>query len=661
MSNSAPHLSHVRSGSWLSGLSLTAKLSLAATALSVLCVGITSAVIGWRTAAQAADQAQDSARLSAIEAAGLVGAELGRSFSAVKTLALNMQAMKASGQPPSREQLDAMARQVLDANKEFIGTYSIWEPNALDGRDAEFIKAGPGYDDTGRYIAYWNRGSGQIAVEPLIDYEKAGANDWYAIPRRTLKDALIEPYIYPVAGKDVLMATLCSPIIVEGKFVGMAGADLPLSDLSARVGRMEPLPGSRVALLSNGGVYVAVHEADKLAKKATDLPAEAVSRIAQGQPYSYEDADGWTHLFQPVVVNAQLAPWSVRVSYPRDVIHAAASDILGVAAIAAVVACTLAAVAMFSLVRYLMSPLRRLSHTMTQLSGADANLDVRLSEHGQDELAEIGRGFNRFMDKVRGVFHHVRHNADGVAVASREIAQGNQDLSSRTEQQASALQQTASSMEQLSQTVRQNAESAREASERAHSASQVARQGGEVMGQVVNTMREIHESSRRIADIIGTIDGIAFQTNILALNAAVEAARAGEQGRGFAVVASEVRSLAGRSAEAAKAIKTLIGTSVEHVESGSALVDQAGQTMQDMVSSIERVSQIVSEISVASAEQAQGVSLVGDTVTSMDRTTQQNAALVEEMAAASLSLKGQADELMHAISSFESSRGHSAP
>ncbi|MEY3272978.1 MAG: hypothetical protein RLZZ341_1879 [Pseudomonadota bacterium] len=246
----------------------------------------------------------------------------------------------------------------------------------------------------------------------------------------------------------------------------------------------------------------------------------------------------------------------------------------------------------------------------------------------------------------------VRDGSEHVATASVQIAHGNSDLSARTEQQASSLQQTAATMEELGTMVRHNADSARQADQLAKGAAQVASQGGTVVGEVVATMRGIHASSRKISEIIAVIDGIAFQTNILALNAAVEAARAGEQGRGFAVVAGEVRSLAQRSAEAAREIKGLIGESVSRVEQGTALVDRAGQTMQEIVSAIGRVSDIVAEISSASTEQSSGISQVGEAVTQMDQATQQNAALVEESAAAAEPLRQQAQQLVQAVAVF---------
>jgi methyl-accepting chemotaxis protein len=252
----------------------------------------------------------------------------------------------------------------------------------------------------------------------------------------------------------------------------------------------------------------------------------------------------------------------------------------------------------------------------------------------------------------------VRSGAETVATASGQIASGAQDLSSRTEEQASSLEETASSMEELTSTVKQNADNARQANGLAVSASEVAIKGGTVVEQVVDTMGSINESARKIVDIIGVIDGIAFQTNILALNAAVEAARAGEQGRGFAVVASEVRNLAHRSAAAAKEIKTLIDDSVEKVETGSKLVGQAGATMDDIVTSIQRVTDIMGEITSASQEQSAGIEQVNRAIAQMDQVTQQNAALVEEAAAAAQSLQEQAGSLVHVVSVFKLNSAH---
>jgi methyl-accepting chemotaxis protein len=291
---------------------------------------------------------------------------------------------------------------------------------------------------------------------------------------------------------------------------------------------------------------------------------------------------------------------------------------------------------------------------------AQGDLSHTIHVEGKDEVAQLLAALSAMQDSLVNVVSRVRQGSESVSSASGEIAQGNNDLSARTEQQASALEETAASMEELNATVKQNADSAKQANQLALSASSVAVKGGEVVAQVVDTMKGINDSSKKISDIISVIDGIAFQTNILALNAAVEAARAGEQGRGFAVVASEVRSLAGRSAEAAKEIKTLIGASVERVEQGTALVDQAGVTMTEVVSSIRRVTDLMGEISAASNEQSQGVAQVGEAITQMDQVTQQNAALVEEMAAAASSLKSQAQELVSTVAVFKLSGGTSS-
>jgi methyl-accepting chemotaxis protein len=319
------------------------------------------------------------------------------------------------------------------------------------------------------------------------------------------------------------------------------------------------------------------------------------------------------------------------------------------AAVVLIVLCILGGA--YLLIRSILAPLSQANALAARIAEGDLSAQIEASRH--DEFGDLIRSLMTMNDSLGRMVHQVRQSTDSIATASAEIATGNNDLSARTEQTSSNLQQTAASMDQLTSTVRQSAENAQQASALAAHASTVAQKGGSVVQQVVTTMEDINASSRKISDIIGVIDGIAFQTNILALNAAVEAARAGEQGRGFAVVAGEVRSLAQRSAQAAKEIKDLIGASVEKVESGARLVADAGNTMGDIVQSVKRVTDIIGEITAASADQSHGIAEVNQAVGNLDQMTQQNAALVEQSAAAAESLREQADQLAEVVAVFK--------
>ena len=355
------------------------------------------------------------------------------------------------------------------------------------------------------------------------------------------------------------------------------------------------------------------------------------------------------------LINAQMELTQTTGKSAGALVDFAGTAVLVLAAAATVLGAALAVL----ITRSVVIPFRQALAAAETVAAGD--LRLRLTTDRRDEAGQLLAALQRMNDSLVGIVGAVRGNADSVATASGQIAQGNADLSQRTEEQASNLQQTAASMEELSTTINHNTDTARQAAQLANSAARVAESGGQVMGQVVSTMEQITTSSKRIADIIGTIDGIAFQTNILALNAAVEAARAGEQGRGFAVVAGEVRLLAQRSTEAAREIKALIGASVERVEAGNEQVGAAGRTMGEVVGQVKRVADLINEISAASSEQSKGIAQVGEAVNQLDQVTQQNAALVEESASAAESLSAQARQLAETVASFKLHATTAAP
>jgi methyl-accepting chemotaxis protein len=491
----------------------------------------------------------------------------------------------------------------------------------------------PGYDPTGR--------------------------PWYKQAESSQKTELTEPYVD--ASTKKLVITLARALREGGQTVAVVAGDVFMDGVARNIAAIRPTPSSFGFIVSRGG-QVMVHEdvqrvLKPLAELAPGLTMDSLSGAGQALTEARVDGRDVLLAAQPI----EHSPWVLVVALDRGEALAGVQAltwrlVLGSAALAVV-----AVLLVGGLLARQLQGLGRLRNAMREVAQGDGDLTRRLDEQGRDELAQIASDFNRFVDKIRATLVEIRATSESVRIASDEIATGNHDLSTRTEHTASSLQQTASSMEQMTGRVGHSADTARQANQLASSAADAARRGGEVVDQVVGSMDQITQSSRKIAEIIGVIDGIAFQTNILALNAAVEAARAGEQGRGFAVVAGEVRSLAQRSATAAREIKQLIDTSVGHVATGADQVQRTGTVMHDIVDSVRRVADMIGEIASAAEEQRDGIGQVNQAVTQLDQMTQQNAALVEQSAAAASSLKDQAARLAAAVAGFRVGDGGVVP
>ena len=532
---------------------------------------------------------------------------LDSAMSTARTIAQMFEGMKKSGGPLDRSVAIKMMEKVLEQNPTFVGISTGWEPGAFDGNDGEFVDT-TGHDGTGRFIPYVCRGAEGISLEALVDYETPGVGDYYLIPKKTGEEVILDPYVYPVAGKDVLMTSLMVPIKYESKFVGVVGIDLTLTSLSDLVSQIKPFDNGYAFLVSNNG-SIAAHPKSGLVGtnfKDNGASTDALSAISEGKLFSQRtesDELGSEYAqYVPCTIGQTDSPWSFAIVVPMDKVMAKARNMvystigIGVISLSVLIA-----------VVYL-----------------------------------IAVGISKPINRIVSV---LSDGTSQVSSASGQVSSASQSLAEGATEQAAGLEETSSSLEEMSSMTKQNADNAQQANVLATEAHNAAQVGVESMLRMSRAIDDIQNSSDQTAKIIKVIDEIAFQTNLLALNAAVEAARAGEAGKGFAVVAEEVRNLAMRSAEAAKNTTHMIDESVKNAQNGVGISNEVSSALEKIVNGIAKTTDLVGEIAAASAEQAQGIDQVNTAVAQMDKVTQQNAANAEESASASEQLSAQANSM----------------
>ncbi|MFH0724805.1 MAG: methyl-accepting chemotaxis protein [Pseudomonadota bacterium] len=573
-----------------------------------LAYAVTISFVTVRAGNMARTEALEKAEQMAHRYGGVVKAEMEVAMDAARTTAQLFEGMKSGAAIPARDDLNRMLKQLLERNPGFIGVWTCWEPDALDGKDAEFAGK-EGHDATGRFIPYWNRGAGKTVLEPLVDYEKPGAGDYYLLAKKTGKETLLAPYKYVISGKELLITSLVAPIQHNGKVVGVAGIDIELTAFTELVSGIKPYETGNAALISNNGAYAAHPET---ARAGNDIGSSAIwkaakeavksGRIFMATDYSILLKTDVERILVPIRIGLSETPWSFLVNIPKDKVLAKAHHIILETVMIGVIALMALIVVVYFIARSIADPMSRIIEGLSEGAGQ-------------------------------------------VSAAAGEVSASSQSLAEGASEQAASVEETSSSLEEMSAMTQKNADNAQQADTLMKEATRVVSRTNDSMTELTSSMNDISKASEETSKIIKTIDEIAFQTNLLALNAAVEAARAGEAGAGFAVVADEVRNLAMRAAAAAKNTADLIEGTLKKVKGGSELVTRTGEDFGAVAVSTAKVGELVGEIAVASHEQAEGIGQVNKAVAEMDKVIQQNAANAEESASASEELSAQAAQM----------------
>ena len=581
-----------------------------------------------------------------------VGKQLDAALAAARDMGNSALALHDAG-ITDRQSLNQLLIHYLSAHPQFLSMSMAFEPNAFDDKDTTFAGQS-GEDPAGRYARYVDRdATGTPALHLLTDFETPGSGDYYLLPKQRHKDVIIEPYIYPYNGVDVMLTSIAAPIMRDGQFLGSVTSDFSLATLQAMIGAIKPWNGTGYALLLSAGNNVVSSPDKRAAGKpyAGKIAGHEVIRI--NDPLLKEEV---FITWQSIAVGNSQTPWKLAIVTPVSEVMAEARAFL----LKAIVLMVLSIVAVSLVMAQIFT--RKVDRPVGGEPSEAAGIALAVARGDLNNTIPVRSGdtesifyaLHTMQMQLKRIVNNISEASHSVHGGTSEISAGNLDLASRTEEQAAAIVETAASMEEISVTVKNNADNAHKATTLTDRAATLAGHGETLVNDVVVVIGEIDESARKIGEINSIVDGIAFQTNILALNAAVEAARAGEQGRGFAVVAGEVRNLAQRSANAAKEISQLIAESSGRVSKGVALVNETGVMMKQVIEAVSHVHLVINDIVQALDEQNRGISQVSTAVNQMDSTTQQNASLVQQISAAALSLDEQAKSLEKTLAFFHS-------
>ena len=672
----------------LKSLSFRKKIMLAV----MLTVSIGLAVIlGFTNIANSHDarrQGEELARQMAARYAEQTEQSLNSSMKVATLLAQTMEGMR-QGSMPSRPTLDALQKRILQTNTGFINIWTLFEPNALDGRDAEFANT-PHHDRSGRYVPYFTRKpDGSISQEipgggkgEVLEYDRPGDGDYYLVPKQRGVDTVLEPYEYDVAGQKMLLSSFVAPVKdSNGRFIGAAGVDVPLSGVQAALSQVKPFELGYVSVLSNGGVYIANPDAAKLGKPAQDLPAEALAAVKAGKTFSYQAAGNWMHFLTPIHLGQSGTPWAAMVSVPMDEVLAPAVATRNQSLLIALGCVLVLAGVLYLVLSGLLRPLNSLSRAMSYLSSGSGDLTRRMEVTSQDEIGKVAEAFNAFVGQLHSMFSEVRQHAEQLGKHIDELGQVSGQVADGSQRQAEAASATAATIEEVTTSITHIADSARDAEQVVNrtvtftrESAQVVERSSSEIGQIAGTVRHLNDNlaalesrSTQINAIVNVIRDVADQTNLLALNAAIEAARAGEQGRGFAVVADEVRKLAERTGQATVEISGMItaiqqdtrhaagemSVALTQVNQGVELAQQAAQSIASIHGNNSTLIEKIHEIANATAEQSLASTDIARNAERISSMAADNDGAVQHSAQATRQAQALAASLREIVSHFK--------